>query len=145
MKCFLAGGCFVTRSSFPCCWVSSVPQPHHSLQHLRNSLELQHQIQVLLWELVAVPMLQSRTNSFTNLKTLFFTRPAGLFRGDERGVGKPRTAKNLVVYLDEKLSNCGGNDVEGGDSRRDAGGSDSGSDIGMSESPMQHKALNDIT
>jgi len=116
--------------------------------------------QALLWELGAVPMLQSLTNSkhktistcsLAALKNLYSARPAGLFMvvSGAQGSGQlqARKVKNLVADLDEKLSDCGGNDVEGGGSPRDSPGgsdSDSGSDIGtpdVTKVGLQHKAL----
>ena len=80
-----------------------------------------------LWELGAVPMLQSLTNSKHNtistcslaaLKNLYTARPAGLFMmvSGAGGAGQltARKVKNLVADLDEKLSDCGPRDVEGG-------------------------------
>ena len=83
--------------------------------------------QEVLWELGAVPMLQSLTNSkhktistcsLAALKNLYTARPAGLFMmvsgAGQTGQLTARKVKNLVADLDEKLSDCGGKDVEGG-------------------------------
>ena len=80
-----------------------------------------------LWELGAVPMLQSLTNSKHNtistcslaaLKNLYTARPAGLFMmvSGSGGAGQltARKVKNMVADLDEKLSDCGPRDVEAG-------------------------------
>ena len=91
-----------------------------------------------LWELGAVPMLQSLTNSKHNtistcslaaLKNLYTARPAGLFMmvsGAGGGAGQltARKVKNLVADLDEKLSDCGPRDVEGGSPHSSPPGSD---------------------
>ena len=83
--------------------------------------------QEVLWELGAVPMLQSLTNSkhktistcsLAALKNLYTARPAGLFMmvsgAGQTGQLTARKVKNMVADLDEKLSDCGGKDVEGG-------------------------------
>ena len=85
--------------------------------------------QEVLWELGAVPMLQSLTNSkhktistcsLAALKNLYTARPAGLFMmvsgAGQTGQLTARKVKNMVADLDEKLSDCGGKDVEDGTS-----------------------------
>ena len=101
--------------------------------------------QELLWELGAVPMLQSLTNSkhktistcsLAALKNLYTARPSGLFMmvsgAGQTGQLTARKVKNMVADLDEKLSDCGGKDVEGGSPEDTPDGSDndlSGSEV----------------
>ena len=89
-------------------------------------------------------MLQSLTNSkhktistcsLAALKNLYTARPAGLFMmvsgAGQTGQLTARKVKNMVADLDEKLSDCGGKDVEGGTPQDSPDGSDndlSGSD-----------------
>ena len=94
--------------------------------------------QELLWELGAVPMLQSLTNSkhktistcsLAALKNLYTARPQGLFMMVSGAAGQTgqltaRKVKNMVADLDEKLSDCGGKDVEGGTPQDSPDGSD---------------------
>ena len=93
--------------------------------------------QEVLWELGAVPMLQSLTNSkhktistcsLAALKNLYTARPAGLFMmvsgAGQTGQLTARKVKNMVADLDEKLSDCGGKDVEGGTPQDSPEGSD---------------------
>jgi len=96
--------------------------------------------QEALWELGAVPMLQSLTNSkhktistcsLAALKNLYTARPAGLFMmvsgAGQTGQLTARKVKNMVADLDEKLSDCGGRDVEGGSPQDSPNGSDNDS------------------
>ena len=93
--------------------------------------------QELLWELGAVPMLQSLTNSkhktistcsLAALKNLYTARPSGLYMmvsgAGQTGQLTARKVKNMVADLDEKLSDCGGKDVEGGSPSDTPDGSD---------------------
>ena len=93
--------------------------------------------QEVLWELGAVPMLQSLTNSkhktistcsLAALKNLYTARPSGLFMmvsgAGQTGQLTARKVKNMVADLDEKLSDCGGKDVEGGTPQDSPDGSD---------------------
>ena len=88
-------------------------------------------------------MLQSLTNSkhktistcsLAALKNLYTARPAGLFMmvsgAGQTGQLTARKVKNMVADLDEKLSDCGGRDVEGGSPQDSPNGSanESGSD-----------------
>ena len=104
--------------------------------------------QELLWELGAVPMLQSLTNSkhktistcsLAALKNLYTARPSGLFMmvsgAGQTGQLTARKVKNMVADLDEKLSDCGGKDVEGGS----PGDSPEGSDNELTGSEAEDK------
>ena len=104
--------------------------------------------QELLWELGAVPMLQSLTNSkhktistcsLAALKNLYTARPSGLFMmvsgAGQTGQLTARKVKNMVADLDEKLSDCGGKDVEGGS----PGDTPDGSDNDLSGSEAEDK------
>ena len=116
-----------------------------------------HTDQELLWELGAVPMLQSLTNSkhktistcsLAALKNLYTARPQGLFMmvsgAGQTGQLTARKVKNMVADLDEKLSDCGGKDVEGGTPQDSPDASDmSGSeaedkDVGQIRSDSQN-------